>query len=81
MISIFQNIVKQNSEKTALKFGSLSFSYSELDRISDCIAQLILQSGHTPAKSPFVGIYSSRTQYTIPMMIGILFRAYRVYHR
>ena len=71
MISIFQNIVKQNSEKTALKFGSLSFSYSELDRISDCIAQLILQSGHTPAKSPFVGIYSSRTQYTIPMMIGI----------
>ena len=71
MISLFQDIVKQNSDKTALKFGNLSFSYSELDRISDCIAQLILQSGQTPTKSPFVGIYSSRTQYTIPMMIGI----------
>ena len=71
MISIFQNIVKQYHDKTALKFGSLSFTYSELDRISDCIALLILQSGHTPAISPYVGIYSSRTQYTIPMMLGI----------
>ena len=71
MISLFQDIVKHNSDKTALKFGRLSFSYSELDRISDCIAQLILQSGHTPEKSPYIGIYSSRTQYTIPMMIGI----------
>ncbi len=71
MIRLFQNIVKQNSDKTALKFGSMSFSYNELDRISDCIAQLILQSGHTPAECPFIGLYSSRTQYTIPMMIGI----------
>ena len=71
MISIFQNIVKQYHDKTALKFGRLSFTYSELDRISDCIALLILQSGHTPAISPYVGIYSSRTQYTIPMMLGI----------
>ena len=71
MISLFQDIVKQNSDKTALKFGNLSFSYSELDRLSDCIAQLILQSGHTLAKSPFVGMYSSRTQYTVPMILGI----------
>ena len=71
MISLFQDVVKQNAEKTALKFGSLSFSYSELDKISDCIAQLILQSGHTPAKSPFIGLYSTRTQYTVPMIIGI----------
>ena len=71
MISLFQDIVKQNVDKTALKFGSLSFSYSELDKISDCIAQLILQSGHTPAKSPFIGLYSTRTQYTVPMIIGI----------
>ena len=71
MVSLFQDIVKKNYDKTALKFGRLSFTYGELDRISDCIAQLILQSGHTPAKSPYVGLYSSRTQYTIPMMIGI----------
>lgn len=71
MTNLFQDTVKHNSDKTALKFGRLSFSYSELDRISDCIAQLILQSGHTPAECPFIGIYSSRTKYTIPMMIGI----------
>ena len=71
MISLFRKIVKQNSDKTALKFGCLSFSYSELDRISDCIAQLILQSGHTPAKSPYVGLYSSRSQFTVPMILGI----------
>ena len=71
MISLFQDIVKHNSDKTALKFGNISFTYSELDRISNCIAQLILQSGHTPEKSPYIGIYSTRSQYTIPMMIGI----------
>ena len=71
MTNLFQDIVKHNSDKTALKFGRLSFSYSELDKISDCIAQLILQTGHTPAECPFIGIYSSRTQYTIPIMIGI----------
>ncbi len=71
MISLFREIVKQNYDKTALKYGRLSFTYGELDRISDCIAQLILQSGHTPAKSPFVGLYSSRTQYTVAMIIGI----------
>ena len=71
MISLFQKIVKQYSDKTALKFGCLSFSYSELDRISDCIAQLILQSGHTPAKSPYIGLYSSRSQFTVPMILGI----------
>ena len=75
MINLFQDIVKQNSEKTALKFGSLSFSYSELDRISDCIAQLILNSSlftlDSSQKGPFVGMYSSRTQYTVPMILGI----------
>ena len=71
MVSLFQDIVKQNYDKTALKFGEVSFSYGELDRISDCIAQLILQSGHASAESPFVGLYSSRTQYTVPMIIGI----------
>ena len=62
MVSLFQDIVKKNYDKTALKFGRLSFTYGELDRISDCIAQLILQSGHTLAKSPYVGLYSSRTR-------------------
>ena len=75
MISLFQDIVKKNYDKTALKFGSLSFSYGELDRISDCIAQQILNSSlftlNSSLKSPFIGLYSSRTQYTIPMMIGI----------
>ena len=69
MISLFQDIVKKNYDKTALKFGSLSFSYGELDRISDSIAQQIIHN--LPLTSQFIGLYSSRTQYTIPMMIGI----------
>lgn len=71
MIRLFQDIVKQNPNKTALKFGSMSFSYSELDRLSDCIAQLILQSGHTSARGSYIGMYSSRTQYTVPMILAI----------
>lgn len=71
MISIFKEIVKQKSQETALKYGNQSISYGELDRLSDIIAQLILDSGNTPEDSPFIGLYSSRTLYTIPMMIGI----------
>ena len=71
MISIFKKIVKQKSQETAIKYGNQSISYGELDHLSDLIAQLILNSGHTPEDSPFIGLYSSRTLYTVPMMIGI----------
>ena len=71
MISIFKKIVKQKSQETAIKYGKQSISYEELDHLSDLIAQLILNSGHTPEDSPFIGLYSSRTLYTVPMMIGI----------
>ena len=71
MISIFKKIVKQKSQETAIKYGKQIISYEELDHLSDLIAQLILNSGHTPEDSPFIGLYSSRTLYTVPMMIGI----------
>ena len=71
MIKLFREIVKQKSLDTALKYGDQSISYDELDHLSDKIAQLILKSGHTPIECPFIGLYSSRTLYTVPMMIGI----------
>lgn len=71
MIGLFRKIVEQKPQETALKYGNQSISYSELDHLSDRIARMILESGHTPDDGPFIGLYSSRTLYTVPMMIGI----------
>ena len=71
MNHLFRNIVEQHSSDTALKFGHQSATYQELDLLSDKIAQLIIESDISPKESPFIGLYSSRTFYTIPMMLGI----------
>jgi non-ribosomal peptide synthetase component F len=71
MNTLFREVVRQHTQETAIIFGNQKLTYGELDRLSDAIAQLILESGHKPADCPFVGLYSSRSLYTIPMMIGI----------
>lgn len=71
MNDLFKSIVEQHSSEIAIKFGCQSATYQELDNLSDKIAQLIIDSGQTPKECPFIGLYSSRTFYTIPMMLGI----------
>ena len=71
MNNLFKRIVEQHSSDIALKFGNQSATYHELDLISDKIAQLIIDCGLSPKECPFIGLYSSRTLYTIPMMLGM----------
>lgn len=71
MNNLFKKIVEQHSSDLALIFGQKSVTYQELNILSNKIAQLIIDSGQTPKNCPFIGLYSSRTLYTIPMMLGI----------
>ena len=71
MNNLFRKIAELHSSDVALFFGKQSATYHELDILSDKIAQLIIESGVSPEDSPFIGLYSSRTFYTIPMMLGI----------
>ena len=71
MNNLFKRIVNQHSSDIALKFGNQNATYHELDLLSDKIAQLIIDSRLSPKECPFIGLYSSRTFYTIPMMLGI----------
>ena len=71
MNNLFRKIAELHSSDVALFFGKQSATYHELDLLSDKIAQLIIESGVSPEDSPFIGLYSSRTFYTIPMMLGI----------
>ena len=71
MNNLFKKIVEQHSSDLALIFGQKRVTYQELNILSNKIAQLIIDSGQTPKNCPFIGLYSSRTLYTIPMMLGI----------
>ena len=71
MNNLFKRIAEQHSSDIAFKFGRQSATYHELDDLSNKIAKLIIESGLMPKENPFIGLYSSRTFYTIPMMIGI----------
>lgn len=71
MKDLFRNIANRHTSEIALIFGKQSATYQELDILSNKIAQLIIESGLAPMECPFIGLYSSRTFYTIPMMLGI----------
>ncbi len=71
MITLFKKVVEKYKDQKAVSFGNRYLTYRDLDLYSDKIAQLIIDSGHTPEECPYIGLYSQRSILTVPMMIGI----------
>jgi non-ribosomal peptide synthetase component F/acyl carrier protein len=71
ILSRFEKSVSRFQEKTAIRYKDISWSYADVDRISDQIAYY-LNENKGIRKSMLVGVMMERNEYLVPTIIGIL---------
>ncbi len=70
IIDVFQSVVHNKADRTALVCGEKHLSFLELDALSNQIAHLIRRTG--VRKGEVVGVLQSRNEWAIVSIIGIL---------
>lgn len=70
LIDIFENVVKNNEDKTAIIFKGSKLTYKELDERSNKLANLLLSKGIK--KDDVIGIMLHRSLDILPCMLGVL---------
>jgi len=66
----FEKIVELNLEKTAISDGTFSYTYSELNKLSNKIANELIENGVQPEQT--IGIYLDRRIEYIAAILGVL---------
>ena len=70
IIDAFQKYVKESPDSVAVKLGSSSLTYAQLDQKSNQIARVLLESGID--KGEIIGLIGNRSLLTIAGMLGIM---------
>ncbi len=70
VVSLFKKSAEKYPQKTAVVFGSVRLSYSELDRLSDNVASYLHKKG--VGKGDFVPVLLSRSQWMVVSALGVL---------
>lgn len=67
----FSSIASKYAMRPAVLFGDNMLTYEQLDRYSDVIASLILQHTQRCQPSDFIGVYVSRSLFTVAFFLGV----------
>jgi amino acid adenylation domain-containing protein len=70
-LDLFKETVMLYPERTALSNGNISFSYKELDELSDMVAAY-LHRHYTIHNNDVIGIKLARSEWTVPAILGVL---------
>ncbi len=71
LIESFLSVADQFGNRPAVLFGDDVLIYAQLDRYSDVVASLILQHRQGCQSSDFIGVYASRSLYTVAFFLGV----------
>lgn len=74
VVDLFKQAVSKTPKKTALIFEDKSYTYRELDQITDQVASKI--QSFDLDKDSIIALFTERSQYTIFGMIGIMKAGY-----
>ncbi len=67
----FSAVARRFGDRPAVLFGDSMLTYAQLDRYSDVVASLIVQHGQGLSTSGFIGVYASRSLYTVAFFLGV----------
>ena len=71
LVHSFKSIANQFGTRPAVLFGDAMLTYAQLDRYSDVVASLILQHTQGHQSSDFIGVYASRSLYSVALFLGV----------
>lgn len=71
LMESFSSLASQYGMRPAVLFGDDVLTYVQLDRCSDVVASLILQHTGGHQSSDFIGVYASRSLYTVALFLGV----------
>ncbi|MEV4886445.1 amino acid adenylation domain-containing protein [Chitinophaga ginsengisegetis] len=71
ILSRFEKSVSRFQGKTAIRYKDISWSYTDVDRISNQIAYHLKENAGV-GKSMLVGVMMERDEYLVPTILGIL---------
>ena len=67
----FSAVARRFGDRPAVLFGDSVLTYAQLDHYSDVVASLIVQHGQGRSTSGFIGVYASRSLYTVALCLGV----------